>query len=251
MLRLSLVRVWPQVFADDVVAGLSADELANLEARRLPFMEHVPDLDESRPVRIVRALTHPRLEEGAAQTWLKPYHERGLDPRWLDAVLRLRLRHLTTFCEVWETAGEVLDTWWVARDGKTIRTDDTERRAEAAPSLPLYTLRLFVTVPRNAEGPAPDRPQAPSPPVRPLGARKSDIAAVEALAGVLAPRVEATFSGTARLRDQPLLAPLCALAATVWTAMQHPKMQTRHRKLGTGGPRSTPASTTSRSASAA
>jgi hypothetical protein len=227
---MSIVRVWPQVSAEDVLAGASAEELAAIESRLLPFMEHVPDLNESRPVQIVRALTRPRLEEGAAQTWFKPYHELGLDRRWLDMVQRLRLRSLASFCEVWDTAGEVLDTWWIARDGEAIRTDDTEHRVEAAPSLPLYTLQLFVTVPRDAASSAPDRPQAPPLPVRPLGARKGDLAAVDALASLLAPRVEATFNGAARVQSQPLLAPICALAATVWTAMQHPKMQTKHKE---------------------
>ncbi|UQA63238.1 hypothetical protein [Polyangium aurulentum] len=226
---MSVVQVWPRVAAADVLAGASDEEIAKLEGLLSPFIEHTADLEESVAVRIVRALTRPTLVEGALKRWIEPYRELGLESCWRYAALWLRVRGEKEFCEVWETAGEVLDTWWGVRDRDMIRIGDERRRKENAPAQPLYTLRLTVTVPRDTAGPKPSNAQAPPLPVRPLGARQSDLAEVQALASFLAPRVEATFNGKARLREQPLLAPICALAATVWTAMQHPKMQTRHQ----------------------
>jgi hypothetical protein len=225
---MSVVHVWPRVYAEDVLAGASAEELAALESRLLPFIEYTPDLNDTQPVRIVRALARPVLEEGTLDRWLRPYRELGLDGRWLEVVQRLRIRNLESFCEAWEIAGDVLDTRWVIRSGMVVWAGDGRLPEEDAPGAALYTLRLSLTVPPNASGPNLDQRQAPPAPVRPLGARQSDLAEVEALARFLAPKVEATFNGAARLRDQPLLAPICALAGTVWTAMQHPKMQTKH-----------------------
>ncbi|MRG98232.1 hypothetical protein [Polyangium spumosum] len=226
---MSVIRVWPRVAAADVLAGTSDEEMAKVEGLLSPLIEHTPDLDESVAVRIVRALTRPPLVEGAPKRWIEPYRELGLESSWRDAAWRLRVRDDEKFCEVWETAGEVLDTWWGVRNGDMIQVGDARRRDENAPAQSLYTFRLTVTVPREATVPNPGKTQAPPPPVRPLGARQGDWAAVEALASFLASRVDATFNGAARLREQPLLAPICALAATVWTAMQHPKMQTKHR----------------------
>ena len=76
--------------------------------------------------------------------------------------------------------------------------------------------------------PVSPQPASP-PPVRPLGARQSDLAAVKALASFLSTKGASRFIDAARLREQPLLAPICALAMTVWSSMQQPKMRTRHR----------------------
>lgn len=226
---MSVVHVWPRVSAEDVLAGVSAEDLTALESCLRPLIEYTPDLKDTQPLRIVRALTRPMLEEGMSDRWLRLYRELGLDRRWLEVVQRLRIRRLESFCEVWETAGEVLDTRWTAHGGMMIREGVGRPPVENAPGSRLYTLKLGVTVPRDAGGPKLDQLQAASAPVRPLGARQSDLVDVEALARFLAPRVEATFNGAARLRDQHMLAPLCALAGTVWTAMQHPRMQTRHK----------------------
>lgn len=217
----------PQVFADDVVAGVSAGELAQLEARLTPLIERTPDIDDSQTVQVLRALMRPRLSEGPA--WSGPYRELGLEQRWIDVVKRLRIRSRDDFCHIWELAGEVPDTTWIECDGELTWAGPDP--ADEAPRLPLYTLRLMVTVPRDdGDTKKPGAPESPPRPVRPLGARRSDLAEVEALASFLAPRVEATFNGAARLREQPLLAPLCALAATVWMAMQHPKARTKHKE---------------------
>jgi len=226
---MSLVQIWRQVSAEDVVAGASAEVLSDLENRLLPLLEYTPDLESSPPLQIVRALTQPRLEEGTPESWLKLYRDLGLDRHWLDVVARLRVRNLDDFCEVWETVGEVRDTWWLSRDGEVIRDAGIQHLEQNAPEWPLYTFRLDVTGPRDSDRKKPYRPETAPLPVRPWGARKSDLAAVEALAAFLSPRIEASFNGPARLDAQPLLAPLCGLAATIWTAMQHPTMRTRHR----------------------
>lgn len=224
---MARILVLPQVFADDVVAGVSAAELAQLEGRLATLVERTPDIDDPQAVRIVRALMRPALLEGPA--WSKPYRDLGLEPRWIEVVKRLRIRSRDDYCQVWELVGETPDTTWIERDGVLTWADPDP--ADNAPWLPLYTLRLEANVVRPTDGSQRGRPQpAPPRPVRPLGARRSDLAEVEALAGFLAPRVEATFNGTARLREHPLLAPLCALAATVWTAMQHPCTRTRHKE---------------------
>ncbi|XXX76096.1 hypothetical protein WMF30_51450 [Sorangium sp. So ce134] len=222
---MARILVLPQVFADDVVAGVSAGELAQLEDRLATLIERTPDADDPQAVRILRALMRPPLLEGPA--WSEPYQELGLEPRWLDIVKRLRIRSRDDYCQVWELVGEVPDTTWIERDGVLTRADPDP--ADEAPRLSLYTLRLSATVPRDGDTRKPGAPESPPPPVRPLGSRRSDLGEVEALADFLAPRVEATFNGTARLREQPLLAPLCTLAATVWTAMQHPKARTKHK----------------------
>ena len=59
--------------------------------------------------------------------------------------------------------------------------------------------------------------------MRPYGA-SSDDAAAEALAETLWPRVKDTINGTSRLEKAPVMFPLCAVAATIWAAMQHRKM---------------------------
>lgn len=219
------ILVFPQVFADDVVAGASAGELAQLEDCLATLIERTPDVDDPQAVRISRALMRPRLSEGAA--WSEPYRELGLAPRWLDVVKRLRNRSRDDYCQIWEMAGETSDTTWTERDGMVTWVDPTP--ADETPRLPLYTLRLEATVAREANGSRRDGARPVPPPVRPLGTRRSDLAEVEALAGFLAPRVGATFNGAARLLEQPLLAPLCALAATIWTVMQHPRMRTKHK----------------------
>lgn len=217
--------VQPQVFADDIVAGVSAGELASLEGRLATLIERTPDVDDTQAVRILRALMRPRLSEGSA--WSEAYRELGLDQRWLEVVKRLRLRSRDDYCHIWELVGETPDATWIEHDGELTWAGSAP--ADEAPRLPVYTLKLMVTVPRDGDAQKPDTPRAPPRPVRPLGARRSDLAEVQALAGFLAPRIKATFNGAPRLREQPLLAPLCALAATVWTAMQHPRMKTKHK----------------------
>lgn len=41
---MSLVQIWRQVSAEDVVAGASAEELSDLENRLLPLLKYTPDL---------------------------------------------------------------------------------------------------------------------------------------------------------------------------------------------------------------
>src|ERR1700691_5365767 len=65
--RLVRIQLYPQVFAEDVVAGLSEQELLEGEVQLSAFVEYVPDVVESRAETIVRALLRPGPREGTLE----------------------------------------------------------------------------------------------------------------------------------------------------------------------------------------
>lgn len=119
---------------------------------------------------------------------------------------------------------------WDSDDDDDDQDEDTELTT-VAPSVELTTLSLRVPVPYPRIKKTPWRLAKPGgPPVRPFGAAAGHDEAIRDLAEALAPRLIGVAGGREQLEKEPLLAPLCAVVATVWAVMQSPKARTRERR---------------------
>jgi hypothetical protein len=212
------IQLYPQVFAADVLAGFSEEEIASAELLLQPFIERIPDFPQTRAERIVRVLLEPPLRAGELEEWYEPYSAAGVDPSWLEKLQDLRVGNRPGFCTVFGM-GNLSAPHWQENDG------DVQYISNPRPDLPLgefHNLGIAVDIPRGKSGMGVACPKAsPSaPPRRPYPADKADAAAVDALAAHLAPRVAITFGGEERLHDHTVLAPLCAMTASIVVVMK-------------------------------
>jgi hypothetical protein len=217
--------VLAQVTAADVFGDESPAELDALEAQLAPLVERVPDDDAPQAARILAALTVPQLEAGERVDWLEPYERLGLDGRWLRLIERLRMPEDPEHFRVIELASAGVDGGWVERKGVMKRV-----KMAPPPSHHVLTLPLTFVVSRPPKATSPSRrasKRAAVPPggaglrpVRPFGTNESDARVIDGLVKHVSPRVRDLPGGAARLRAQPILSVLCAVAATVWAGVR-------------------------------
>jgi hypothetical protein len=213
------IQLYPQVFAADVVASLSEEEVAVAEVQLRPFIERIPDLPQTRAERIVRALLEPSLRAaGDLEEWYEPYAEAGVDPSWLEKVQDLRIGNRPGFCTVYEM-GNLSAPRWHEQDGEVKYVQNPKAHL---PLGELYNLGITLHIPGGTAGKTIDCPRATTAAHarRPYPTNQADVVAVDALAAHLAPRVAVTFGGEGRLPVHPVLAPLCAMTATIVIVMK-------------------------------
>jgi hypothetical protein len=235
--KSSRLVVFATIFASDVFEGASAADLRELHDRIGHLIPYVPDDHAALALRLARGLLAGReddLEEafelspGALATWLDPYIRLGVKKRWLAMLPRLRAQNVPGFARIHELAHEAVDVDWVFNGVFERPSEIGDSAIQVTTSPPLYVLPLDLTVPRELQKTEPL--SAPSSiAVRPFPADAEDERAVEALASALRPAIEAMLGGPARLRNEPILAPLCVLAATVLTALSCELFRGRHR----------------------
>lgn len=191
-----VVDVWPTVFPEDVFDGVKQDAVERLfvSLHRLGLCGM--GTEEDRTTALVRALS--KLPSGPGSG--TGHASLGLDPGWTSVINRLRNRDDSGVCRVAGASSPV------SYDGLDVED--------------VYTLRLTFELPQQRHRPVIRHPTSREP-VRPYRTGGDVDADVEALADHLRPRVLATFGGKNRAELDPVLVPICAAAATVWTALKN------------------------------
>ncbi len=194
--------VCPAVDAADVVAGATEAELREVEERLEPGLNR----RQTRPERIIDALYSVHIPVIDSVDWATPYVEAGLSARWVETARRLRVRNHPGFCRV-RGFDTVNNRHWVGRR-------PSPSPVYAIPRAPALHLDVLVPTPNQDRRSLPEGTRE-TPPRWPYPTVEVDVGAVQALATRLAPRVTATFNGAARLSRDPVLVPICAMAASV------------------------------------
>ncbi len=227
------VRIYPQVFAADVLAEIDDAERDVLAAIAIELTAGALSCDAAEDTEpglgAALALAGPRLRPGPIEQWLEPYSVGGAARRRVELVKRCRARNHDGFALVRELNGYDLDNDWQLGAGLARRPDP---RSAAGADLPaVYTLALCVVPPAGAVTTNFETTTEAFPkPVLPFGALPTVDREVVALSAHLAPRMHETIGGTRRLEEQPVLAPICAAVASVWIAMQQRPMRNRAPK---------------------
>lgn len=230
--HLRHVRVWASVSHADVLYGHDTRTLRELSDGLAPITAYVPDLISTWQKELVFALCSPSLPEGRhEEDWYSVFLEHGVNQKWLSTIERLRVRTHPEFSEVFDVEGaaNAMGTFWEGDRAEGYQLGDPRLGSECG-RVPAYTLPLTARVPASGElgKPRPKAPDSRRAPVWPYPCRPEDVEVVASLAGHLAPRIERTFNGRNRLLQYPVLAPLCALAATVDASMALQACRTRH-----------------------
>ena len=217
------VTIDAEVSAADVVRAFDEDQLTRawfaLEPFTCPFGDESPSLAQ----RVVSGLLECPIESEylddarVAQQLLNA----GADvPRWLEVLEGLRVRNAPGFCQVWD---RILNG--IAPVQFEYASEDGELACVDPPSFvrgpQVYTVGIDFVVPAgNFDASSCSVPRASSSTtavLRPATIRDPEL---EGLAARLRPRIAATFSGVERLGEHPVLAPICAVVASVSTAIR-------------------------------
>ncbi len=212
--RTRCLTVPAQVLAADVAEGL--DEAVIQRAIELVGQGGTSDLKEPPATAFARSLLELDLPAGSRLKWEETWQGAGLDLSLLLLVLKLRAVNAAGFAIVNELR-DTATSFFIAKDNELLLTADPRGVNPGE----VYSLPLQVNVPLSGFAGKRTAPKGTldSPPRRPYPMDTADAAAVDALAAYIAPRVHALLGGPARLREQPVLAPLCAMAASVRAAV--------------------------------
>ncbi len=198
--------IYPLVDAADVVAGATEAELREVEERLQPGLNR----RGTRPERIIDALYNVHIPEIDSVDWATPLTSRR-------ASRRAGWRPREGFA-CGTTQGSVSVRGFGHRDTTVPlggSSAEPSSRCTRSREPPLSTSTSWFRRPDHAIDVPYRRATRETPPRWPYPTAEADVGAVQALAAHLAPRVIATFNGAARLSRDPVLVPICAMAASV------------------------------------
>lgn len=200
-----------QVFAEDIVRDLSADD----RERLLRIDGYTPDVGTD-DVDVADALLESPLDFGPRDTWHAPYADLGLGGSALELLAQVRIWNHPAYCRISGCTEKVAArAEWFEVDGNVVHQ---KRKPGVLFDNSLYTLPLTIEVPRSP--PAVAAPRTP-PPTAAVGAlRPATSQDLRGLAGHLAPRVAVLPGGAARLDASPILSPIFAMVGSIRIMME-------------------------------
>ncbi len=219
------------VSADDVVRGFDLEEVRRVDDALAHIVGVSVDEEPALAERVVGSLLGCSLESSDLHDTSLAHALENADAdvdAWLEVVERLRVRDAEGFCRVWNNALQGVPSAEFVTDGDTLVPSD---RADVVEPFGVYTLPVDFVVPPGSsdEGRcAVPRASRDARIVRPSTASEAE---VQELAERLRPRAAAAFDGEARTQTQPVLAPICAVVATVSCAMRSVSRMTRGERL--------------------